>query len=77
MGKRIRVNLRGIRAKLEFSFANTTFTFFSHVTFKGVLNKQAATSPQATTLPIPNFKLLFAFLRILKPFLGFVHWLFV
>ena len=54
-----------IRAKLEFSFVNTTFTFFSHVSFKGVINKQAATSPQATTLPMPNFKFLFAFLRIL------------
>ena len=32
--------------------------------FKGVINKQAATSPQATMLPIPNFKFLFAFLRI-------------
>ena len=40
-----------------FSFANAAFTFFnSHVRFKGVINKQAATSPQATTMPIPNFK---------------------
>ena len=54
----------GIRAKLEFSFANTTFTFFSHMIFKGVINKQAAASPQATTLPIPNFKFLFGFLLI-------------
>ena len=49
---------------MEFSFANTTFTFFSHVNFKGVISKQAAPFSQATTLPIPNFKLLFAFLRI-------------
>ena len=76
-GQRTEVNLRGIRAKLEFSFANTTFTFFSHVIFKGVINKQAAASPQATTLPIPNFKFLFAFLRISQPFLCFVHRLFV
>ena len=36
------------------------------MTFKGVINKQAATSPQATTLAIPNFKFLFAFLQILS-----------
>ena len=54
--------MRAIRAKLEFSFANTTFTFFFtfHMSFKGVINKQASTSPQATTLPILNFKFLFA-----------------
>jgi len=34
------------------------------VIFKGVINKQAAASPQATTLPTPNFKFLMAFLRI-------------
>ena len=39
--------------------------------FKGVINKQAATSPQATTLLIPNFKFLFAFLRICQPLSGF------
>ena len=78
MGQRTGVNLRGIRAKLEFSFVNTTFTLiFSHTCFKGVINKQAATTPQATTLPIPNFKFLFAFLQISQPFLCFVHRLFV
>ena len=39
------------------------------MSFKGVINKQAATSPQATTLPIPNFKFLLAFLPISWPLL--------
>ena len=43
--------LRSICEELELnwsSFANATFTFFSHVIFKGVINKQAAASPQAS-----------------------------
>ena len=44
---------------------------FSNVSFKGVIKKQAATSSQATSLPIPNFKFLFALLPISKPLLCF------
>jgi len=47
-------------------FCEYSFHIFSHVTFKGVINKQAATSPQATMLPMTNFKFFFAFLRILS-----------
>ena len=41
MGERTEVNLRGIRAKLAFSFAKLYyFHIFSHMSFKGVI-KQA------------------------------------
>ena len=43
-------------------FCEYYFHILSYVSFKGNLNKQAVTSPQATTLLILHFKFLFAFL---------------
>ena len=38
-----------------------------HVSFKDVINKQASTSPQATSLRMLNSKFLFTFLQVSYP----------
>ena len=68
MGFRTEVDLRGIRAKLVFSFANTAFKL--SVTWASKV-KQASTSTQGAMTHMLNSKFSFGFVPVSTPLLYF------